>query len=376
MQTRLFALSSALVLASCGSLSSSTEQSAPKHEAAQAPLPGLVNVDHLILPEESHFKHLWQVTDGGENAEAYWSFDGKALSFQAKRGDAECDRIYFTNGHGKDEQISNGKGTTTCAYYLPDGESILFASTHSGHEVCPPKPDMSRGYVWALYPEYEIYARDLNTGEMRTLIENPGYDAEATVSPKGDRFVFTSTRSGDVELWTAKLDGSDLLQVTNEPGYDGGAFYSPDGEWLVFRTTAFSEENREAEIAEYQRLLSMDLVRPSNMELVVIRVDGTDRRVVTRLGKANFAPSFFPDGKRIIFSSNHHDDRRPALNFDLFAIDLDGGNLERITYYDGQMGKQFDSFPLFSPDGRFLAFASNRGSGPPGDTNVFIAEWK
>ena len=355
----------------------------PASEQAHPPMPGLQSADHLILPEEKHFKHLWQVTNGGENAEAYWSFDGRALSFQSKRDGAECDAIYMTSGGGQARMVSSGRGTTTCAYYLPNGESILFASTHSAHEVCPPAPDRSQGYVWALYPEFDIFATHLETGATIPLIEAPGYDAEATVSPKGDRMVFTSTRSGDVELWTSRLDGSDLLQVTDEVGYDGGAFYSPDGEWLVFRTTAFSEENRDQEIADYKRLLAQDLVRPSRMELTLIRADGTQRRTLTRLGGANFAPSFFPDGKRIIFSSNHHDNGRPALNFDLFAIDTDGGNLERITFYNGDpdvqgphFGKQFDSFPLFSPDGRYLAFSSNRGDGPPGDTNVFIAEWQ
>ncbi len=360
-----------------------------------APMPGLRNADHLILPEENHFASLWQVTDGGENAEAYWSFDGKALSLQAKLGDMQCDQIYLTEAGGKLTQVSNGKGVTTCAYYLPNGESVLYASTHAAHETCPPRPDHSMGYVWALYPEFDIYARDLKTGEIRTLVESPGYDAEATVSPVGDRMVFTSTRTGDVELWTCNLDGSDPQQVTTALGYDGGAFYSPNGEWLVYRTTTFSPDpdTRVQEQAEYMRLLGTDLVRPSNMELSIIRPDGTGHQQVTELGGANFAPSFYPDNQRIIFASNHHDKGRPAMNFDLFAINPDGTELEQITFYNGQKvgadgmitepeegqslrGKQFDSFPLFSPDGRYLAFSSNRGDGKAGDTNVFIAEWK
>jgi len=339
-------------------------------------MPGLVNVDRLILPEESHFQHLWQVTNGGENAEAYWSFDGKALSMQAKHGDMQCDRIFVVRNGGTPEQISSGKGTTTCSYFLPDGQHVLYASTHAAHDECPPRPDMSHGYVWSLYPEFDIYTKDLQSGAITPLIAGPGYDAEATVSPRGDRIVFTSVRSGDVELWTSNLEGGDLKQVTDTPGYDGGAFFSPDGQWLVFRSTAFSPDHYEQELQDYRSLLAQDLVRPSNMELALMRADGQDRRQLTELGGANFAPSFFPSGKRIIFASNHHDTAKPAMNFDLFAIDTDGGNLERITYYNGQRGKQFDSFPLFSPDGRYLAFSSNRGDGKPGETNVFIAEWK
>ncbi|MDF1839343.1 MAG: peptidase M28, partial [Planctomycetota bacterium] len=334
-----------------------------------APVAGAVNVDHLILPEETHFARLWQLTTSGENAEAYWSFDGTRLSLQRKGEGMNCDRIYATGDDGQLVEVSNGKGTTTCAYFTPDDQSVIYASTHGLQNECPPSPDHSMGYVWALHPEFEIYSKNLTTGNVTTLVEGPGYDAEATVSPMGDRFVFTSTRSGDIELWTAKMDGTDLFQVTDEPGYDGGAFYSHDGEWLIFRSTDFSAEKRDEEIAAYMGLLKKNMVRPSRMELVLIKADGTERSQVTNLGKANFAPSFYPDDKRIIFSSNHHDKNRPAMNFDIFACDLDGGNLEQITFYNsGERGKQFDSFPLFSPNGKYLAFSSNRGDSKPGDT--------
>ncbi|MEZ6004563.1 MAG: hypothetical protein R3F33_10310 [Planctomycetota bacterium] len=348
---------------------------APKTHVPEPPIPGLVNVDHLILPQETHFAHLWQVTRGGENAEAYWSFDGKALSMQSTVPGASCDRIFHTSADGL-VPVSNGKGVTTCAYYMPDGKHVLFASTQSAHEECPPKADQSRGYVWALYPEYDIFVRNIETGEEHLLIGGPGYDAEATVAPTGDKLVFTSLRSGDVELWTANLDGTNLHQVTDKVGYDGGAFFSPDGQWLVFRSTEFGTEDRERRIADYQSLLAQDLVRPSRMELMLVKADGSERRQLTQLGGANFAPSFFPGGKRIIFATNHHDSNKPAMNFDMFAVDIDGGNLERISWFNGEDGKQFDGFPLFSPDGRFLAFSSNRGDGPPRETNVFIAEWK
>jgi Tol biopolymer transport system component len=339
---------------------------------ADAPFAGLVACDELIRPGEAHFARLWRVTRGVENAaEAYWSFAGDRLVYQATLAAGGCDRIFVTEPSGTPRLLSNGRGVTTCAYFLPDDRSILYASTHAWHQDCPPPADRSAGYVWQIHPEYDVYVQDLATGCETALTSAYGYDAEATVSPKGDRIVFTSTRSGDLELWTCKLDGSDLKQVTNEPGYDGGAFFSHDGEWLVWRSTAFTPGKETEEIAEYQRLLQKWQVRPTRMEIVVARVDGSERRRVTNLGKANWAPFFFVGDRRIVFSTNHHDERRGMPNFDLFAIDVTGENLERITH-----DADFDAFPVFSPDGKYLAFASNRGAEKPGETNLFVAEWR
>ncbi len=354
-------------------LASACASSAPP----ECPIEGARLVDELIDEGETHFAHLWQVTTRGENAEAYWSFAGDRLVLQRRfpEGGIECDRIFVTDGVEL-EQVSPGAGVTTCSYFLPGDRAVLFASTHAQHETCPPPPDHSQGYVWALHPEYDVYRYDLESGQLSPLVTGAGYDAEATVSPRGDRIVFTSTRSGDIELWTCALDGSDLRQVTDAPGYDGGAFFNHAGTELVFRSTAFTPGEEEQELADYRRLLDMWKVRPSRMEIYVCGVDGSNLRQVTALGKANFAPYFHPSDERILFSSNHHDSGRPALNFDIFAVDRDGGNLERITFYDEGRGKCFDSFPMFSPDGRYLAFSSNRGESPPGETNVFIAEWR
>ncbi|MBL8862035.1 MAG: PD40 domain-containing protein, partial [Planctomycetes bacterium] len=333
--------------------------SAARAAADGAPFAGLERCDELIRPGEKHFARLWRLTRGVENAaEAYWSFAGDRLVYQATLADGACDRIFVTDPRGGPPlALTDGRGVTTCAYFLPGDRSVLYASTHAWHLDCPPPPDKSAGYVWQVHPEYDVYVQDLATGGVRALTTEYGYDAEATVSPRGDRVVFTSTRSGDLELWTCRLDGSDLRQITHEPGYDGGAFFSHDGEWLVYRSTMFTPGKEREEIAEYERLLERWQVRPTRMEIMVSRADGSERRRVTNLGKANWAPFFFVGDRRIVFSTNHHDDRRGMPNFDLFAIDVTGENLERITH-----DPDFDAFPVFSPDGQYLAFASNRGA--------------
>jgi TolB protein len=343
--------------------------------SVSSPIAGAARVDHLIEKDEQHFAKLWQVTSGGQNAEGYWNFAGNRLSFQWTQDDPSkgatwnCDRIFVTDpAGGPPQQVSDGRGVTTCAYFLAS-EEVLYASTSQWHADCPPPPDRSRGYTWGIHPEYDIYVKDLATSSQRKLTDEWGYDAEATVSPLGDRIVFTSTRSGDLELWSCALDGSDLRQLTHEVGYDGGAYFSHDGKHLVWRRTQFVPEKRVAQEADYRELLSQWLVRPTSLELYVANADGSGKRQVTSLGGANWAPFFFVDDRRIIFASNHLEPR--SDKFDLFAIDVDGKNLERITTC-----AEFDSFPMFSPDGRFLVFASNRGGSVDHETNLFVAEWK
>jgi Tol biopolymer transport system component len=320
----------------------------------------------LALPGERHLRNVRQLTNGGENAEAYFSFDGTCLSFQSTRDGRDCDQIYVMKTDGSEVRlVSTGKGRTTCAYFLPRGEKVLYASTHLGGDACPPKPDFSRGYVWALYKDYDIFVTDLKTGALTRLTSTPGYDAEATISPDGTRIVFTSVRDGDLELYSMKLDGSDVRRLTNEVGYDGGAFYSPDNKMIVYR--ANRPETPEA-AAKYKQLLAEGLIEPRALEIWVMNADGSGKRQVTRNGKANFAPFFLPDGKRIIFASNMDDPK--GRNFDLYVINVDGSGLERIT-----TNETFDGFPMFSPDGKHLVFASNRNDARPGETNLFLAEW-
>lgn len=358
-----FVATAALLGAStaCQSMSPAT---APK-------LAGAIPVDHLIEPGEKHFAHLWQLTKGGNNAEGYWSFAEDRLTLQREGGEVACDRIFVTDPvTGVLTQISNGMGVTTCSYFMPGDREVIFASTQSHHAACPQRPDRSDGYVWAIRPEFDLYVKNLDTGVERRITDTWGYDAEATVSPNGDRLVFTSTRSGDLELWTCNLDGTRPVQVTDELGYDGGAFFSHDGTKLVFRATRFTEDG-DGSRARYVDLLKKDKIRPHMMDLYTCNVDGTDRRRITDFAGASWAPYFFPGDQRIIFCTNHHDPREQKFEFDLFAIDVDGQNVEQITTYVG-----FDSFPMFTRDGQWLVFASNRGGTEAGETNLFLARWK
>ena len=330
--------------------------------------------DTLAYRGEKHFRNIRQITFGGDNAEAYFSFDGSKLVFQAKNPawKAPCDQIYVTKTTDSWRDsipplVSTGLGRTTCSYFMPGDSTIIYASTHEGDENCPPEPPRGAKYVWPIYKDFEIYTADLDGNITQKLTNREGYDAEATISPQGDKIVFTSTRSGDLELYTMDIDGSDVKQVTNELGYDGGAFFSPDGTKLVFRS---SRPKTEEEIKEYKDLLAQDLVQPTNMELYVCNVDGSDLNKITDLGSANWAPFFHPSGEKIIFCSNHHSKKGGRPKFNLFMINMDGTGLEQITFDD-----VFDSFPMFSPDGTQLVFSSNRYNGGTRETNLFIADW-
>ena len=317
------------------------------------------------LAGETRLANLRQLTFGGENAEAYFSHDGTELIFQSTRDELECDAIFRMNADGSNvRRVSPGRGVTTCAFIAPDNQSIIYASTHLQQQQCPPKPDYSQGYVWPLHPEYDIFTAGPEGQNPRPLITTGGYDAEAVYSPQGDRIVFTSLRSGDLELYLMNPDGSGVEQLTDQPGYDGGAFFSLDGEWIVWRA---SRPDGEA-LQDYRTLLKQGLIRPGRLELYIMNLQDRQPVQLTDNGAANFGPYWHPDGKHIIFSSNLHDPE--GRNFDLYLINIDTRALERITRYE-----QFDGFPMFSHDGRQLVFASNRFGKLKGETNVFIANF-
>ena len=337
----------AIVAAACVAAVSGTRQATPAAPAV-----------------EKHLRNIRQLTQGGENAEAYFSADGKRLIFQSTRPGAPCDQIYTINVDGTGERrVSNGEGRTTCSYFYPGQKEILYASTHETSKECPPKPSFAKGYVWPIYDSYEIYRANADGSGARKITNAPGYDAEATIAPDG-LIVFTSVRDGDMEIYSMKGDGSDVRRLTNRQGPDGGPFFSWDGKLIAYRGRPL----QGTELTDYMALLKEHLWRPTKLELYVMDRDGGNRRQLTTLGAASFAPSWHPDQKRLIFASNVKDPQQ--RNFDIFLINLDGAGVEQVTFND-----TFDGFPMFSPDGRHLVFASNRNAKSEGETNVFIADW-
>lgn len=318
-----------------------------------------------IFEGESHLQNIRQLTFGGQNAEAYWNGDGTKLIYQATVGDMQCDQIFTMNADGSEKQmVSTGKGVTTCAFFDPNDPAIIYASTHLVHDSCPPKPDMAQGYVWALYDAYDIFKADPDGSNLVRLTDTPGYDAEGVFSPQGDRIIFTSVRTGDLELFIMDPNGENVEQITNEPGYDGGAFFSRDGQWIVWR--ASRPEGQELE--DYRNLLSQGLIRPSKLDIYVMNLNDREPIRLTDNGAANFAPYFHPDGKHIIFCSNMNSESGRA--FDLFMVDKDTKEVEQVTY-----NPTFDGFPMFTYDGSKLVFASNRDNSEPYETNIFVADW-
>jgi TolB protein len=321
----------------------------------------------LAAGQTPHVGEPKQLTHGGQNAEAYWSPDGKRLIFQSTRPPYACDQIFIMNADGSDQHlVSTGKGATTCSYFLADGKHILYASTHLAGDACPTPPDRSKGYVWGVFPGFDIFlAKD--TGEIeKRLTDAPGYDAEATVNWKTGTIVYTSLASKDLDLWTMKTDGSEKKQLTKTDGYDGGAVFSRDGKKLVWRA---NHPKDAAAMATYKGLLADNLTAPMKMEIMVSDADGGNAHAITNFGCASFAPTFTPDGKKILFSSNKHacDSRK----FELFMVNTDGSDLEQVTNFGG-----FTSFPEFSPDGKTLVFCSDKNAKERYEFNIFTAAWQ
>ncbi len=333
---------------------------------------GLILLAQTVTSEnnqERHLKNIRQLTFGGENAEAYFASDGRHLIFQSTREPFACDQIFTMSINGEPMRlVSTGKGRCTCGFYSPDGKKIIFASTHLGDDSCPPPPDYSKGYVWALYKTYDIFIANAYGSSLKRLTDSYGYDAECVFSPDGKKILFTSDRDGDLELYEMDVEGKNLKRLTNSPGYDGGGFYSLDGKKICFRARVISDS---AELKDFQENLKEGLVRPSKLEIFVMNADGTERKQITNNGAANFCPYFTPDGKRIIFSSNMDDPDKSGRNFELYLINVNGTGLERITH-----NPTFDGFPMFSNDGKRLVFCSNRNNQETNETNVFVAEWR
>ena len=323
-------------------------------------------VDVGAEPGEAHLRNIRQLTNGGENAEAYFSHDGRRLIFQSTREGRTCDQQYVMRIDGSQvRRVSSGRGKTTCGYFMNADRRIFFASSEALEKVCPPRPDPSKGYVWRLDP-FDIYTARPDGSGLRRLTRYGVYTAEGVLSPDRRKIVFTSLKDGDLDIYIMNVDGSSVRKLTSQLGYDGGAWWSPDGKQIVYRA---NHPQTAAEIATYRDFLAQRLVRPNKMDLWIMNADGTNQRQITHLGAASFGPSWTADGRKIIFSSNHHTD--PKLgNFDLFLINPDGSGLEQVT-----TASTFDGFPMFSPDGRKLVWASNRHDANPHETNIFVADW-
>jgi TolB protein len=350
------------LLAACGHNPEPGQHVVPAPDALQ-------NVARSVeaRPDEPRLANVRMLTDGGENAEAYFSADGRQLIFQATRpGINACDQIFTMDTDGRNvRMVSTGRGRTTCAYFFPAGDRIIYSSTHEQSPECPAPPDRSMGYVWGLDP-YDVYTARPDGSDLRRITNHTGYDAEATISPDGSRIVFTSTRDGDIDIYTMNPDGSGVRRLTTEVGYDGGAFFSPDGTQIVYRA---AHPRTPEDSARFRQLLARNVVGVGPLDIMLMNADGSNKRRVVSNGAANFAPFMHPDGRRIIFSSNMAD--RRGRNFDLWIVNVDGTGLERVTTYP-----DFDGFPMFSPDGTKLVWASNREQRLPGETNVFIADWR
>lgn len=371
MQARSLRLAALTLLAAILVQSCATTRPAPQFP---------VTIGSLQFPGEVHLANIRQLTSGGTNAEAYWSYDGKWLTLQAKGAGImgipapgpECDQIYRMRADGTDAQlVSTGKGRTTCSFFQPGDQNILYSSTHAADAACPTEPDRSKGYVWPIYDSYQLYSVDPAKPDSIVQME-PGapraYNTEAVTCRDGS-VIFTSDRDGDLELYTAKIDRQGLLsgikRITHTPGYDGGAFFSQDCKKIVWRA---SRPKSAKELQDYQSLLKQHLVRPTQLEIYTADADGRNARQVTKLNAASFAPYFTPDASRILFSSNFGDPK--GRSFALYSIKTNGTELERITF-----SGTFDGFPMFSPDGKKLAFSSNRNAAKPRETNVFVADW-
>jgi Tol biopolymer transport system component len=332
---------------------------------------------------ERHLANIRQLTFGRQNAEAYFSFDGTKLIFQSTNNwmkgtfseplapaDAplRCYQMYVMDlESGQIRLVSTGVGATTCGYFFPGDRRVLFSSTHLNGPNCPPKPKRDGAYRWAL-DDYDLFSVKIDGQGMQRLTSTPGYDAEATISPDGKTIVWTSSRDGDLDIYAMNLDGTNVRRLTDEVGYDGGPFFSPDSKRIVYRA---HHPTKPDEIDRYKALLAEGLVEPGQLEIAVMNADGSGKRRVTHDEASNFAPFFHPDGAHIIFSSNSEtrgEGGRPA--FHLYLVRDDGNKLERVTYQG-----QFNSFPMFSPDGKRLVWVSDRGAGTPGEFNIFLADW-
>ncbi len=319
-------------------------------------------------PRETAIRDVVKLTFGGQNAEAYWSLDGKKLVWQTTQPEFPDEQIFSMNADGSGKRLlSTGLGRTTCSYFTPRGDWVYFSSTHEKNRGKQAPVDMSKGYVWRVNPEFALYRVRPDGKDLQKVLQKAGYVAETTISPDGKFMTLTGSWDGDLDIYRADLDGKNLTRLTTDFGYDGGPFISWDSKKIVYRRSPLFAN--DAERSEYSDLLRQNLVRPGRMNIWIMDADGKNKRQVTDLPGASFAPFLLPNGRQIIFSSNHHDPK--GREFDLFLVNIDGTGLRQVTFTP-----DFDGFPMVSRDGTKLVWSSNRFGSTPRETNVFVAEWR
>jgi len=321
---------------------------------------------------ESHWlSNLRQVTSEYSKAgEGYFSPDGQTIVYQAISKRYPFYQIYTQQLTGElpPKRISTGRGRTTCAYFSPTGDRILFASSHLDPELekteakarREAEEDRQSGrrrrYSWVFDPHMDLFEATFDGKIVNRLTSETGYDAECAYSPDGKKIVFCSDRDGDPDLYLIDADGSNLRQLTNEPGYDGGPFFSPDGRWIVYRS---------------------DRKRKEYLQIHAIRVDGSHDIALTNTEGVNWAPYWHPTEPYIIWTGADHSDPTQRPNYDLWMLryEITDGRLQaqgdtiRITDH-----AKADVLPVFSPDGKRLMWTSNRTE--DGTSQLWIADFR
>ena len=336
---------------------------ASQHPGAGTSPPGLPPAEVARL-EARHLTNIRQVTFGFNKAgEGYFSPDGKSIIFQAvpnlpptilhtPKPDEDGYQIYSAvlESDTPAKLVSTGQGRCTCAYFSPDGKSILFASTHlspSTEAAASKGPAYSRTerYRWEFPETMDIFRADLDGKNLVRLTDTRGYDAEGSYSPDGKQIVFTSFRDGDAEIYLMDADGKNARRITRSPGYDGGPFFSPDGKKILYRS---------------------DRKGNDLLQVFINNTEGTAEKALTQNEFVNWGPYFHPDNRHIIYATSKHG----HANYELYLMDVETGSEERITYQEG-----FDGLPVFSPDGRRLMWTSS-GRNTDRKSQLFIADFR
>lgn len=306
--------------------------------------------------ESISLQNIQQITFpamGFERAgEGYFSPDGKTIIFQAVPKGQEHYQIFTMDLETKiPHMVSTGRGACTCAFFRPDGQKIIFASSHEDPEleqntaICPHQKKTQTGnYKWDLTPYMNIYEANPDGSHLVRLTHGPAYHAECAYSSDGSKIVYASNEDGSMNIYTMHADGSNPQQITYTVNcYNGGPFFSPDNRHIIFRT---------------------DRERPDYLQIYVIQADGTEERQLTFNQAVNWAPYWHPNGKVIAFTTSLHGHR----HYEIYLLNVETGKQQRLTH-----SRSFDGLPVFSPDGKKILWTSKRGTDQT--SQLFIADF-